>query len=50
MFTTPNNNGKIMQEDDRVYAQAFPGENCVRIIFQKRDNIREVKVAVPEML
>ena len=49
MFTTPNNNGK-MQEDDRVYAQAFPGENCVRIIFQKRDNIREVKVAVPEML
>ena len=49
MFTTPNNNGN-MQQDDRVYAQAFPGENCVRIIFQRRDNIREVKVAVPEML
>jgi len=49
VVTTPNDNGKV-QDDDRVYAQAFPGENCVRIIFQRRDNIREVKVAVPEML
>ena len=49
VLTTPNDNGKV-QDDDRVYAQAFPGENCVRIIFQRRDNIREVKVAVPEML
>ena len=36
--------------DDRIYAQAFPGENCVRIIFQRRDKIREIKVPVPEML
>ena len=40
--------GADFKNDDQIYAQAFPGENCVRILFQRRDVIREVHVVVPE--
>ena len=40
--------GADFKNDDQIYAQAFPGENCVRILFQRRDVIREVHVVVPD--